>query len=59
VFFDEPTVEALCDAISVFQRHATAFSPAAMRGNALRFNRPVFRDKIKDFVAGKMGITIG
>jgi glycosyltransferase involved in cell wall biosynthesis len=59
VFFYEPTVEALCDAVSVFQQHATAFNPEAMRGNALRFNRPVFTNKIKDFLAGKMGITVG
>jgi glycosyltransferase involved in cell wall biosynthesis len=59
VFFYEPTAEALCDAVSVFQQHATAFSPEAMRGNALRFNRPVFTEKIKGFLAGQMGITIG
>ena len=58
VFFYEPTAEALCDAVSVFQQHATVFSPEAMRRNALRFNRPAFKDKIRGFLAGKMGITI-
>jgi glycosyltransferase involved in cell wall biosynthesis len=57
VFFYEPTVEALCDAVSLFQRHSTAFSPDAMRGNALRFNRPMFKEKIKTFLAGRMGLT--
>jgi glycosyltransferase involved in cell wall biosynthesis len=57
VFFYESTAEALCDAVSVFQQHATAFRPEAARENALRFNRPVFKEKIKGFLAGKMGIT--
>jgi glycosyltransferase involved in cell wall biosynthesis len=58
VFFDEATVEALCDAVLLFRRHTTAFDPEASRQNALRFDRLVFKDRIKAFLAGKMGIAI-
>jgi glycosyltransferase involved in cell wall biosynthesis len=51
VFFREPTVEALCDAVRLFQRHAAAFDPQAIRRNALRFDRPVFKTRIRSFLA--------
>jgi glycosyltransferase involved in cell wall biosynthesis len=59
VFFYESTVEALCEAVSLCRRHTAAFDPEAIRQNALRFDRPVFKDRIKTFLAGKMGMSIG
>jgi glycosyltransferase involved in cell wall biosynthesis len=58
VFFYETAVEALCDAVSLSRRYATAFDPGAIRGNALRFDRAVFKDRIKIFLANKMGLAI-
>jgi glycosyltransferase involved in cell wall biosynthesis len=58
VFFYEPTVEALADAVSLFRQQATAFDPHAIRRNALGFDRPVFKDRIKAFLADKTGMAV-
>jgi glycosyltransferase involved in cell wall biosynthesis len=58
VFFYEAAVDALCDAVAICRQHATAFDPAAIRQNALRFDRPEFRGRITSFLADKMGMTI-
>lgn len=58
VFFYEATVEALSDAVALFRQQATAFDPGAVRQNALGFDRPIFRDKIRAFLADKIGIAI-
>ncbi len=58
VFFYEPTAAALCEAVSLWQRYAIEFSPEAIRQNALRFDRPVFKDRIRTFLAGTLGIPI-
>jgi glycosyltransferase involved in cell wall biosynthesis len=58
VFFYESTVEALYDAVLLFRQQATAFDPAAVRQNALGFDRPLFKDKIKAFLADKIGMAI-
>jgi glycosyltransferase involved in cell wall biosynthesis len=58
VFFDEPSADALCEAVSVYQRHATAFDPVTIRQNALYFDRPEFKTRITTFLADKMGRAI-
>jgi glycosyltransferase involved in cell wall biosynthesis len=58
IFFYEAAVEALCDAIAMWRRHAAAFDPAAIRQNALRFDRPAFRARITRFLADRMGVAI-
>jgi glycosyltransferase involved in cell wall biosynthesis len=58
VFFYEASVDALCDAVAMCQRHATAFDPAGIRQNALRFDRPEFKARITTFLADKMGMAI-
>jgi glycosyltransferase involved in cell wall biosynthesis len=58
VFFYEPTVEALADAVSLFHRQASTFDPHAIRQQALGFDRPVFKDKMKAFLADKTGMAI-
>jgi glycosyltransferase involved in cell wall biosynthesis len=55
VFFDEPTVEALCEAVLLFQRQAAAFNAEASRRNALRFDRPLFKARIRAFLADTLG----
>jgi glycosyltransferase involved in cell wall biosynthesis len=58
VFFYEAAVEALCDAVLVCRRHMAAFDPAAIRQNALRFDRPEFKVRISSFLASKVGMVI-
>jgi glycosyltransferase involved in cell wall biosynthesis len=58
IFFYDATVEALCEAVLLARRQATAFDPIALRQHALRFDRPVFKERIKTFLAGKMGLAI-
>ena len=58
VFFYEPTVEALCETVLLFQRQAAAFNAKACRRNALRFDRPLFKARIRAFLAGILGRDI-
>jgi glycosyltransferase involved in cell wall biosynthesis len=58
IFFYEAAVDALCEAISLCRRQATAFDPEAIRQNALRFDRPEFKERITAFLADKMGMAI-
>jgi glycosyltransferase involved in cell wall biosynthesis len=58
VFIDDASVEALCEAVAVFQRQATAFDPVAIRQHASHFDRPRFKTRIRTFLADKMGLTI-
>jgi glycosyltransferase involved in cell wall biosynthesis len=58
VFFDEPSADALCEAVSMYQQHAAAFDPVAIRQNALYFDRPEFKTRIATFLADKMGRAI-
>ncbi len=48
VFFTEPTVESLIDAIRRFEK--TKFSPLSCRKQAMRFSEERFRKEIKRFV---------
>jgi glycosyltransferase involved in cell wall biosynthesis len=57
VFFDSPTVEALCEAVQLFQRQAAAFNPEVSRRNALRFDRCVFKERIRTFLTDMVGTT--
>jgi glycosyltransferase involved in cell wall biosynthesis len=47
LFFEEQTVESLIDAVERFERAEGDFSPAAARRNALRFDRPVFKETMR------------
>jgi glycosyltransferase involved in cell wall biosynthesis len=58
IFFYEAAVDALCDAVSLCRRSMTSFDPAAIRQNALRFDRPEFKARITTFLAGRMGKAI-
>jgi hypothetical protein len=58
VFFYEPMVEALADAVLLFRQQARAFDPGSIRHNALGFDRLVFKDKVRAFLADKIGMAI-
>jgi glycosyltransferase involved in cell wall biosynthesis len=55
VFFQEPTAEALCEAVQLFRRRRGAFRVEASRRNALRFERRLFKERIHAFLAGLLG----
>ena len=43
LWFTEPTVEALTEALTAFEKRRSAFSPSAARRQALRFNAAALR----------------
>lgn len=45
VFFDDQSVESLCDAIITFEQ--MKFDPELIRANAMRFDQAVFAEKIR------------
>jgi glycosyltransferase involved in cell wall biosynthesis len=52
LWFDEPAVEALVEALLLFERRSGDFHPAAARRQAQRFNAQRFEDELFRFLAG-------
>ena len=50
VWFEEQTIECLCDALLRFEAQRAEFVPAAARRQALRFNAERFREELFAFV---------
>jgi glycosyltransferase involved in cell wall biosynthesis len=50
VFFAEPTVESLAGAIRTFETAAHRFDPRALRARAARFDRPIFAERVREYV---------
>ena len=50
VFFYEQTVEALVDAIDLFERSSDRFDPEALRAHALTFDRSIFEKRIASYI---------
>jgi hypothetical protein len=42
----------------LFRQQAGAFDPRIVRQNALGFDRPVFKEQMKAFLADKVGMAI-
>lgn len=55
LWFGEPTVEALCEALLQFERNKELFRPEACRSNALRFSVERFRQEIVLFLDNVIG----
>src|SRR5574337_786215 len=51
IFFYEQTVEALIQAIDLFECSADRFDPEALRAHALTFDRSIFEKRMSAFVA--------
>jgi glycosyltransferase involved in cell wall biosynthesis len=51
VFFEEQTVAALTAAILRFESVERRFDPAALRARAGRFDRPLFREQVREYIA--------
>jgi hypothetical protein len=50
VFFHDQTVEGLIEAVETFEANTAAFDPHAIRRNALRFDRPLFKQALRDIL---------
>lgn len=55
VFFAEQTVDALVEAIARFERSETRFDAKALRARAEAFDRPVFKQKLADYITERWG----
>jgi len=54
VFFYEQTPEALVKAIDTFEKNRDKFDSQAIRKNSLRFDREIFKEKIKKYIEEKI-----
>jgi glycosyltransferase involved in cell wall biosynthesis len=59
VFFAEPTVESLIGAIRTFETAAHRFDPRALRARAARFDRPIFAERIREYVEQRWSAFVG
>jgi glycosyltransferase involved in cell wall biosynthesis len=50
VFFEEQTVESLCEAVSLFEANEGRYSPEALRRHALSFDRPEFKRRLAAYL---------
>lgn len=55
IFFQEQTPESLIEAVYHFQKIQDKFDPSMIRQHALNFRRPIFKEKIKNFIENKLG----
>ncbi len=53
IFFHEQSADSLAKAITKFITLEPTFNPQVIRENALRFDKPVFKDKIRNFILQK------
>jgi glycosyltransferase involved in cell wall biosynthesis len=54
LFFQEPKVDSLIDAIERFIQIEEEFDPSAIRQHALQWDREIFKEKIKKSILGKL-----
>jgi glycosyltransferase involved in cell wall biosynthesis len=59
VFFAEPTVESLTGAIRTFETAVHRFDPRALRARAARFDRPIFAERIREYVEQRWSAFAG
>jgi len=52
LFFKEPTVEDISEAVECFEQRASSFDENDLIANARRFNKSIFLEKFKSFVDG-------
>jgi len=50
LFFNEQSVDALVDAILRFERAQDRFDPKALRARAEQFDRPIFKQRLHDWI---------
>jgi len=55
VFFYDQTESALLDAIERFESNRDTFDPQKCRENAMRFDRSVYKKRMRDYIGSVMG----
>jgi len=50
IFFYEQTPEAIVEAVRIFEANQNIFDTKTIRNNAMRFDREIFKEKIKGFI---------
>lgn len=53
IFFEENTVESLIEAIDRFEKGKYEFNPERIQAQALRFDKEIFKDKMRRFIDRK------
>jgi glycosyltransferase involved in cell wall biosynthesis len=53
VFFYEPTPEALIEAVNLFENSQEKFDRNSIRNHAMRFDRKIFKEKIRNYITEK------
>lgn len=59
VFFNEQTLASLVKAVTQFERTSKRFDPARIREHALKFDKAVFMEKIREFIAQRYSEKTG
>ncbi len=54
IFFPRQTAESLLEALHLFERVETAFDSGRIRRHAMQFDREIFRQKLRDFIASRV-----
>ncbi len=53
IFFYEQTPEALIEAVSIFEKNSDKFDSKAIRNHTLKFDKKIFKENIRDYIAEK------
>jgi len=53
LFFYEQTPEALIEAVNYFEENQGGFDKGSIRNHAMKFDRAIFKDKIKNYIMEK------
>lgn len=59
VFFYEQTVDALIEAVGDFEKNMNDFDPASIRTHALTFDRPIFKERIREHISKRYNEITG
>ena len=54
VFFSEQSVDALAEAILTFEGGADRFDAKALRARAETFDRPLFKQRLRDYIGARV-----
>ena len=55
LFFEDQSVEGLVAAVETFEKVEREFDPERIRANAMRFDRPVFKRRMREILAREFG----
>jgi glycosyltransferase involved in cell wall biosynthesis len=55
LFFYERQADSLIDAVELFIKGEQDFDPTAIRNHSLRWDREIFKEKIREYILKKMG----